>query len=281
LDKIIYHQDQPIVSTSHYAEYKLYEKAAGENLKVMLDGQGADEYLAGYTMSHYYHMYELFTPSRFKNLFNEWNAVRSLFQFSNNKLFRSLLYIRYRRTNPKVDPIFNKKWITNFPNNNPNLPGKEELNLKGFTKHQLFVSSLPYQLHSTDRNSMCHSVESRLPFLDHRLVEFTYALPTRFKIKNGMTKIVMRNALKKMLPSRIFHRTSKQGFPAPEAEWMCKNSDWVTEELNDSRYAFSNMLYIDNATQRFQDLCKVKGDLSLFFRIINLNRWIRLFNVSV
>jgi asparagine synthase (glutamine-hydrolysing) len=283
LDKIIYHQDQPIVSASHYAEYKLYEEAARENLRVMLDGQGADEYLAGYTMFHYYHMYELFNRNGLKDLYKEWNAVRSLFRFSNHKLLRNLLYIRYRRKNRKIDPLFNDKWIKKFPNSDPNLlPGNGELNLKGFTKHQLFVSSLPYQLHSADRNSMCHSVEARLPFLDHRLVEFTYALPARFKIRNGMTKLVLRDALKEILPDRISQRISKQGFPAPEREWMCRNADWVIRELKDAGDLLNNMLDPGKTIRKFQDYCKTgQGDLSLFFRIINLSRWIKLFSISV
>ena len=283
LDRIIYHQDQPVLSASHYAEYKVYEAAAKENIRVMMDGQGADEYLAGYRLFQFYNVHELFNGFRIRELRKEWNAIRALFGFSHNQLLRSLLYIKYRAKDRAIDDVFNSTWIRKFKNTDPNmLPGHRPFNVKQFSNHQLFVSSLPYQLHSADRNSMCHSVEARLPFLDHRLVEFTYSLPSKFKIKNGTTKIVLRNALNNILPSKIANRRSKQAFPAPEAEWMRENSSWVLYQLKDSRELLGNMLDIDKLVERFEQFCQGRhNNFSMFFRVINLNRWAKLFNVSV
>ena len=282
LDKIIYHQDQPLLSASHFSEYKVYEAAAKENLKVMMDGQGADEYLAGYRLFQFYNILGLFHNNKLGDMRKEWAALCESFGFSNNKLLRSLLYVKYRRKAKNTGSTFRKSWVNNFDSQNPvMLPANLQPGISNFSKHQLFVSSLPYQLHSADRNSMCHSVEARLPFLDHRLVEFTYSLPDNFKIRTGISKFVLRNALKKVLPEKITNRQSKQAFPAPESEWLRSNKNWVNAQLKESTESLNGILNPEKITSAFNNfLNKESEDYTLLFRVINLNKWLRIFNAS-
>ena len=88
------------------------------------------------------------------------------------------------------------------------------------TEHLTFYSTLPKYLRWEDRNSMAHSVEARVPFLDHRLVEFTNSLPDEFLEKDGINKRVMREAMKSLIPEKIKNRKDKMGFITPEELWV-------------------------------------------------------------
>ena len=82
---------------------------------------------------------------------------------------------------------------------------------------------LPYLLHFGDAISMAHSVESRLPFLDHRIVEFVFALPGRYKLQGSRSKVILRQALRRTLPKEILARRKKIGFNTPVDKWVQKN----------------------------------------------------------
>ena len=85
---------------------------------------------------------------------------------------------------------------------------------------QLIYSVLPQLLHSEDRNSMAHSLESRVPFLDFRLVEFNLSLPPELKIADGYTKQILRQSMSGILPEKIRMRVDKIGFATAEESWM-------------------------------------------------------------
>ena len=281
-EKIIYHQDQPIPSASHFAEYKVYEGAAQAGFPVLLDGQGADEYLGGYGIFNWFHLHGLLSQGRFVSFSREWSAVRRQSNFSDNQMLRMFLYMKYKLGRPLISSFINESWHPAVQGGNPQLPPAGiKLNAKNLSFNQIFTSSLPYQLHSADRNSMCHSVESRLPFLDHRLVEFCYMLPDTLKISNGLSKIVLREGLKSILPPEIYQRKTKLGFPAPEIQWMHQNAQWILKQFDDNAEALSEFVSPAEAKSGFMKVSWAgKGDHSPYFRMLSFAKWLSMFNVS-
>ena len=99
-------------------------------------------------------------------------------------------------------------------------PFGEQEHLSNILYQLTFHTNLQQLLRYEDRNSMAFSVESRVPFLDYRLVEFVFGLPAGFKIRNGYTKCVLRDAMAGIIPERIRRRVSKLGFATPERTWQ-------------------------------------------------------------
>lgn len=282
LDKIIYHQDQPILSASHFAEYKVYEAAGQRGLRVVLDGQGADEYLGGYGIFNWYHLHGLFSENRFRSLSREWSAMSRLSNSRYHHMFKNFLFVKYRQRKPVLASFINPVWGKKHIDENPMLPpNNARLSTKDLSLHQVFSSSLPYQLHSADRNSMCHSVESRLPFLDHNLVEYCYLLPDTLKISQGKSKVVLREAMKGILPDKVRERVTKLGFPAPERAWMQKNAKWINKEFETSVSALHNLIDPAIIKNGFHQFAQRNGaDQDHFFRVLAFSRWLKVFGVS-
>ena len=283
LDRIIHHQDQPIPCASHFVEYKLYEGASKAGITMLMDGQGSDEYLAGYSTFNLYYLLNLFEERKWKEARTEWSLAKEFFDLSHTQLLKFLLYMKYMRPLPMMDSIVNMNWGKQYLGRNPfAMPRKESSSISNFSYHQLFISSLPYQLHSSDRNSMSHSVETRLPFLDHRLVEFVFSLPDEFRLQKSVSKRVLREAMKSLLPESVRNRKYKLGLPAPEHEWMHENAEWVQKELDESAGSLGKLINKSNLQKRFRQFMSFKDtDSATFFRVISLSRWAKIFNVSL
>jgi asparagine synthase (glutamine-hydrolysing) len=134
-------------------------------------------------------------------------------------------------------------------------------------------------LHYEDRNSMAFGVETRLPFLDYRLVEFLYGLEAGLKIRRGWTKAVLRDAMEGILPEEVRWRVDKMGFGTPEDQWFRTSlRDMTREVLADSRTRARGYLDVDAALQEFD--AHVAGQKNLAFtlwRWLNLELWCRRF----
>ena len=237
MNKIIYHQDQPIKSTSHFSEFSVFESAKKNNLTVMLDGQGADEFLGGYLPFQFYNYsllrnYKIF--SLLNNLYHQKKnhytlrtlARNNITHFAKKYTFISTNYekkSRYWLSKEYSDYDLSREYNSDF------FDSYRDLSL-----NQIMFTSLPYQLHSEDRNSMLHSIESRLPFLDFDLANFMLSLPDNMKLENGTTKRILRNAFKSKLPSKIINRHQKMGFMAPEEELLKKYPNVFRNKLKET-----------------------------------------------
>ncbi|MDO8515435.1 MAG: asparagine synthase (glutamine-hydrolyzing), partial [bacterium] len=184
INKLISFQDEPMISTGPYAQWKVMEKAHAEGIKVIIDGQGADEMLAGYIPYHFVYFKELFSQKKYLQLIKEVVFSLDLIWPLIKDKFKSRVDIK-NLFNFSVEPTINKSGLNNR------------------LKQDLFEMSLPSLLRYEDHNSMAFSIESRVPFLDYRLVEFVFSLPSEFKIRNGWNKWIMREALKDILPEKI------------------------------------------------------------------------------
>lgn len=214
-EKVTYHQDEPFGSASIVAQYSVMELAKKNNVTVLLDGQGADEYLAGYLP--YYHTYlsQLFY-SNSKLYMSEVSAYNSFHQLSSPFIDIS----KTETTRMKIGRMRRKILQQNLPYKNA---------LKSVLKENTTVNGLKELLRYADRNSMAHSREVRLPFLSHKLVEFVFSLPDEFKLNNGWTKFVLRNSMDKILPQSICWRVDKIGYEPPQHLWI--KSDKFNQEI--------------------------------------------------
>ena len=221
-------QEEPFGSASIYAQYKVYELAKEKNVKVLLDGQGADEILAGYHKYYKWYWQELFIRRKLissKELkyarangipesFGTRNVIAALFpDIASVVLERQYLLKALRQDG--LSPEFVKYQSKEAYYTTPDV-----YTLNGALYFNTCTHGLEELLRYADRNAMAHGRELRLPFLSHELVEFIFSLPSRFKIREGWTKWILRQSVKDKLPAAITWRKDKTGFEPPQRSWM-------------------------------------------------------------
>ena len=228
LEFFLRQQDEPVGSASAYAQYKVYELSKQHGIKVLLDGQGADEILGGYTKYIHWFLQELLLSDRrkFKKELSElrshglpfdWNwknYVAAFFPVQAAGWLEKKAFNKIRHNGDLNKDFVEANW------NSPLLykPIITKLNdLLYFNSCQVGLQEL---LRYADRNSMAHGCEVRLPFLNHHLAEFVFSLPSIYKIRDGYSKWVLRKSVQPVLPAEIVWRKDKIGFEPPQEKWM-------------------------------------------------------------
>jgi asparagine synthase (glutamine-hydrolysing) len=250
--KLCWHQEEPFATASIFAQWEVMKLAKKQGVTVLLDGQGADEMLAGY---HFY--YTIFHGdlyrSNVKKMYREYQGYQEIYgkmpdfippfmhpMNRNRNYWRELvglakihlkkivglhqninllqadsinLMVKEAALNPDFVAQFHQEDIFDFYTPIKDLDLNQKLCYD--TQH-----GLEQLLRYADRNSMAHSREVRLPFLYHKLVEFIFTLPSHFKIHHGWTKYVQRKAFEGILPSEITWRKDKIGYEPPQKSWM-------------------------------------------------------------
>jgi asparagine synthase (glutamine-hydrolysing) len=205
IEKVVFHQEEPFGSSSILAQWKVMEIAKDKNVTVLLDGQGADEYLAGYLPDYKSFLTQLFFENRAEYDIQflrcqDLNTFQgSIPHYLNTETFRMKIG-RYKKQ------FFNQKI--------------QYEKLKDRLKYKLTSSGLKDLLRYADRNSMAFSREVRLPFLNHKLIEFIFSLPDDFLLKDGWTKYIHRKSFDKILPNKICWRKDKIGYEPPQQRWL-------------------------------------------------------------
>ena len=149
-----------------------------------------------------------------------------------------------------------------------------------FSRSQVMHTSLPALLHWEDRASMTHSVESRVPFLDYRLVELALSLPSEYKISHGVTKRVLRSAVSGVVPAPVTNRMDKLGFQTPEVEWLVRHPAQF-RELMASAIAGSKGVLGEDAQSLLNDMIHRRRPFSfIVWRLITFGAWMRRFDVQ-
>ncbi len=219
----------PVRSLATYSQYKLYQYInAQTDIVVLLNGQGADEEFAGYSAHYSMYFSELATSGNLTSLLREVQALNTV----RPGIKTSIAFEIVRNLAPNF--VRNRKLRkTLFPDATPvSRAFNFERTLSGSLKFDLHVSALPEYLHYEDRNSMHFSKEGRLPFLDYRIVEFAFSLPSKFKIKNGKNKFILREAVKEFATPEVLSRTDKMGFTSPQKKWERENlKSWMAETI--------------------------------------------------
>ncbi len=244
-EKIMYHQEEPFTSSSIFAQFEVMKLAKENNVTVLLDGQGADEMLGGY---HYYYptyFNELRLNGLNGKLNSEWNFYKDNIQGEMPFLAEWKNYFRNRM--PFVKDLVNNAKSLILTNQHIFIEGKKNSFKYSFSKNDLNKhliddltnGNLENLLRYSDRNSMANSREVRLPYLFHELCEFLISLPSDYKIRNGWTKWIQREALKNLMPQKITWRTDKIGYEPPQKKWM-ENSRFVDLVHESKRKLYEN-----------------------------------------
>ncbi|HQX73130.1 MAG TPA: asparagine synthase (glutamine-hydrolyzing) [Chitinophagaceae bacterium] len=227
-ETLCYHQEEPFGSASIFAQYKVFELAGQHNIKVLLDGQGADETLAGYHKYYKWYWQELFRKRKlYKN--KELDAAHAIginenFDYKNMiaayfPVFASVVMERQYLLKAIRQEDLDKEFVQ-LQSKEAYYTPPEHFDLNGVLYFNTCTHGLEELLRYADRNAMAHGREVRLPFLSHELVEFIFSLPSHFKIRHGWTKWLLREAMKDKLPAPIVWRKDKIGFEPPQKLWL-------------------------------------------------------------
>ncbi len=269
IGSLIYSQDVPIWDTSTYAQYKVMELAKKNNIKVVLDGQGADELFGGY---HHHFL------AKWNNLFSQGHFMSGLNEILASKKTISNPLQFFIKEKIKQKKYFNRKHFDQFFK--PEILNSSEIknpsvyfnSVNEQLVEDIYQTRLKSFLKCEDRCGMWHSVESRTPFADDiELINLLFSFNGNKKIKNGVSKYLLREAVKNKLPEEIYKRYDKKGFETPMQQWMQKLRPQLLSEIKAANFDFvkQNELEKTDPTNSFQN--------KLLFKLFVLSRWQKLF----
>jgi asparagine synthase (glutamine-hydrolyzing) len=293
VDLLINSQEEPFGSTSVYAGHRVFRQAQQSGIKVMLDGQGADELLGGY---RYYLGAQFVSLLRKRRYSDAMHLLRSAAALPDTGIFWMLLcgadYMIPKKWQRPLRALlakeFTPRWVnatwfsrhdaeTGHTNYCP-----EHNVLRATLLRTMSETSLPHLLRYEDRNSMAFSIESRVPFLTVPLAEFILSLPEHYIVAlDATSKAVFRSAMRGLVPDAILDRRDKIGFNTPERKWLIAVDHWVQETL-DSDVA-ATMPFLDLVAMR-REWSDVRDGRQSFdnriWRWLNVIRWSQQFSVE-
>ncbi len=273
---------EPVPGVSPYTQYKVQELAKGK-VVVTLDGQGADEMLGGYSYFYGSYLKELLTTFKLYSFFKESSAY--LNKNASNGIFAYLIYYllpvglknyagskkygsaasdfyqRYHKMSTITTDLYHAPTLHDF-----------------FLQH--FEHKLEHLLKWDDLSSMNFSIESRTPFLDHHLVEKTLSLSADHVLKNGVSKHILRESVKDILPEKIYNRYDKKGFSTPSDEWFRTKSfrEYIINLLNSESFRQRGYFDVEDCKRKYERHLSGKTDLSKdIWKWINLEVWFQQF----
>ena len=279
-EKIAYSADFPLSGSSPISQYYVMKLIKESGIKVVLSGQGADDYMGGYMHSYYRLFADNLRQFNLKSLSSEFRQYKRFQAISLSKSVNVLLKSGLSLFSSE-EQLYNLEYKKYYPFLVNDLEAKKSFHIanSGNSKfnnfHQVLMnySSLPTLLHYEDRNSMAHSIESRVPFLDHRIVDFLFKSPENIKIHDGYTKWILREAMKDRLPQKIKERKDKKGFVTPgEIVWL-RGPLKDLLEIDYSVLPFINKKVTENLITDFK-----RGNnknANLIWRVANLHYWIK------
>lgn len=271
IDNVITTQEEPFRSPSIFMQYDIMCQSKKIGCKVLLDGQGGDETFLGYERYYISYLKNL-------NLTQQLVEVKNIVKHSkltHKSLVSYFAYFNFaflRKWNLKRKFSFLQK---NFLKQvNWSIIHEQNRNLRHTHKMQtgeIMKYNIPELLRYEDKNSMSQSIETRVPFLDYRLVEFAISISPKFKIQEGWTKYLLRELLSGLLPREISWRTHKVGFEPPNEVWL-NNKPFFEEEIKQSK--------ILNHLIKDQNIFSAQTD-NMTWKLFNIARWEKLFNVEI
>lgn len=292
LSDILKAQDEPFGSASIMAQWFVFRRARQEGMTVMLDGQGADEVLGGY---HYYfntlasYLLRRMAISRFYSLRKAYEKEIGPFPLSRQAVIGRMiprplqrvafaarkLFLASAATNP-MSTVLGDDLVREYRkmvSEGDSLPSS----LDEALKRDVQTYSLPALLRYEDRNSMAHSIEARVPFLDHRLVDFAFTLPGEWKIHEVTTKYILRQGMKGTLPESIRNRKDKIGFrAAPDLTFDFANKNFDSLVRNKTEY--EQQWFDSTGVERMLNGSDRSLQTEFFlWRIVNTKLWARQF----
>jgi asparagine synthase (glutamine-hydrolysing) len=282
---LVYTQEEPFYDLTIYGQYEVMRLAHSEGMKVLLDGQGADEILAGYYYLAAYYYYDLLRNGRLVKLAKELAARNGANPQTTRYFFGLLLPLRLKRYLVGRDRKFlRSEFVREHKNYDRRFYRKS---LRKALIEAVTYFPLPSLLRYEDKNSMRWSIESRVPFLDHRLVESALALPNESKIDSGLSKAILRKGMHGRLPAKIEDRRDKLGFGTPEKRILSSAvDDNALRHVLESE-AFNNRTYWNaEEVRRLVPRIQAKTGFQVLksenlWRVILLELWLEIWIDSV
>lgn len=263
LDKHLQIQDEPFNGTTVIAQHAIYEQIADRGHKVSIGGQGGDEIFCGY---------EKFIYHYYKSLKSKPVLLsKELLLFAkHNPVPWSMIWDRYSHM-IKSNKGEKASWYKAKLHNSRLFTRPSENSIFEVSKNLLSNLGISALLRYEDRNSMVNGIESRLPFLDYRLVEYAVNLTDDEKIKNGRTKALVRDKMKGIVPQSIIDRKDKMGLETPQEQWLNdpKLIQYVSDHIDELPFLNKNAI-----------LRKIKSDQKFMWRVLSLIRWMKIYKVT-
>lgn len=295
VDHLIRVQGEPFVSTSMYAQYRVFQRAQEVGIKVMLDGQGADELLGGYPIYRIAYIRSLLRQRQWGTALKLWRDSSTPpvggFWWVTPQVLGGFIPRRFKNhlrqlVKKELAPAWlNTSWFQEHgvePSSATDSDGRETL--KHMLCRTLTETSLPQLLRYEDRNSMAFSIESRVPFLTHSLARFILALPEEYIVaSNGTTKAVFREAMRGIVPDAILDRKDKKGFPTTQKQWLLSAAMQVERILYKSETAMQiPALNLSKVQSEWQKIVQGAEEFdSRVWRWVNFILWVEKFAVTV
>lgn len=288
LPKVIYANGEPVHSLAPVANYALFGLASAQGVKVLLGGQGADEVFAGYRDFQQAYWHSLFVDLKWKELASDVRASARLHghgvasvvvdtarcairsALSSTTAYRGLRAVRAAATTNKPGGLFAPLLIARPPSASAPAP----LRLHGSLRHAVAQTPLPLCLRVEDRCSMSHSVESRLPFTDYRIVEHALRMPDRLRFAQGMNKLALRRAAAVRVPASVTARVTKFGFPVGHSERVVKDLHKLCKELALTQAFRERGIYDKAAVQRLLERPPRARDADDLFELAQMELWL-------
>lgn len=271
IDEVIYTQEEPFGGPSVFMQYFLMEKSKALGCTVLLDGQGGDETLLGY--ERYYAAY--INNLNFIDSFKFYLSSVKNSKLSLARLFAYTLYF----TNSKLrisriikkNRYIKKEYLQHMSLKAIEKSTKSYKDIFSLQHGEIFSTQMPHLLRYEDKNSMMHSIETRLPFIDYRLVEFAVNTDSKFKIKNGWTKYILRKAIESFLPRDIVWRKNKLGFESPTQTWLASIDGEMHQSIKNS-----------NIIKKIKkEVTYNRLSLSQKWRLYNVAKWEEIYSIHI
>lgn len=278
IDAVVSAQEEPFASASIFMQFFVMREARRSGIPVLLDGQGGDETLLGYERyfaDHLLHSLKTLRPVAM------WQVLTGLHRNGPRGALRTLLRNLLYFHAPGIRRLALHDQLTLFrPDFKPlvraaNEPSGTHSSIFGMQKQEIERSNLPALLRYEDKNSMAHSIETRLPFLDYRLVEYTTSVATSIKLRDGWGKFLLRKSMADLMPKEIVWRKHKFGFEAPESRWMERHHSAIQRTI-----ASSDLLREIFRTNAQRSLAVMKLNRGMLWRLYSLALWERVFGVG-
>jgi asparagine synthase (glutamine-hydrolysing) len=292
LDRLIWHQDSPIITGSTIAQWMIFREARKNGVIVMLDGQGADEILCGYRGFFGSYLATLAGNGRYLAWCREALALRRESSFSPlRSLGYTAAYLRPGMVSwlGRFDrrAYSDRKWISPshqsaFDADPVRALGGRAKGVRDMSIAQIQATNLPMLLHWEDRNSMAFSVEARVPFLDYRVVELCLRMPDSEKLGGGIAKAVLRKSMQGIVPEKVRKRRDKMGFVTSEPFWTTgRLSHLFRKDLEEAVGSLEGIIDPSVVTQFVEVVAGTRPFDHRYWRIIAASRWVRLFSATL
>src|SRR5215467_1779052 len=268
LGTVLWYQDEPVHTMTALVGYELMRVVAANGIRVILNGQGADETIGGYFsyfLDSWLMMLRQGNMGAAKKGIDSYVATHGgnsrrllmtvLLRVLAWELYRIGVYRQFARwrarKRARANPWFSEELTRRLPNENA-LTMNETLD--DALRQSISSAPLPLYLRIEDRNSMAHSVEARLPFLDYRLVTLLFHLPAEWKVQGPWNKFVLREAMRGRIPESVRARADKMGFPTAGPKWFAHDLYEPVRDLLSSRAVRERGLY--NQKEILNDLAR-------------------------